>query len=117
MKKLLFIFLFIISVIYSGFSQQKYKIKCQMTVDEVLNKQKYNQDQQEYRDIKRLTEIIFAEFNQFYLEINNADKNKANKKHLTVINNALKTANDLDMNYSMFEKDIKFMKKYYIKNK
>jgi len=116
MNKFLSLLIIIITLPILIFAQQK-NIKCKMTINEILQVQKYNQDQQEYRDIKRLSEIILTELSLFYSEINSENLNKKTiNKHITVINNALKTADDLEMNYSMFEKDIKYLKKYLKKN-
>ena len=107
--RLLPLLLFFTLIQFSSVAQQSYEIKCEMTVEEVLRKQPFDIDLAIAEKARDLLIELFSEINLVYDEINGGNTSNL-KGRIKTINSLIDTAEELGMNYSMFENDLEIIK-------
>lgn len=82
--------------------------QCQLEVDEILREQSFDIDEPISEDARYIFSDMYEELNLIY----QTDKNDIKREeYIYDFNQTLKKANDLDLNISMFEKDIDYVNK------
>jgi len=86
-------------------------MKCQMSIEQIVDYQHIEKDSYEYEKAVKITEELFLRFDLFYIAVDDNDS-EAIKKQIGAIDVALNSASILGMDYSMFENDIKIIEIY-----
>ena len=110
MNKTLLHFLFITFVFinFSITAQEKYELKCKMTVEEILRSQPFDIDHPISEIAKHISLILNKEFDIIYEQLNEGNS-VGLEQHIIAIESAIISAKEINMNYSMFAKDIEFL--------
>ena len=110
MNKALLQFLFVtfLFINFSITAQEKYELKCKMTVEEILRSQAFDIDHPTSENARQISIILNKEFNIIYEQLNQGNS-EVLSEHIMAIESAIISAIEIGMNYSMFAKDIEFL--------
>lgn len=102
---------FLVTFLFMNFSitaQEQYELKCKMTVEEILRSQSFDIDHPTSENARNITIILYQEFAIIYEQLNEGNS-EGLEQHIIAIESAIIKAKEIDMNYSMFAKDIEFL--------
>jgi hypothetical protein len=110
MNKTLLHLLFVTFVFinFSITAQEKHELKCKMTVEEILRSQPFDIDHPTSENARYITIILNKEFAIIYEQLNEGNS-QGLEEHIIAIESAIISAKEINMNYSMFTKDIEFL--------
>lgn len=84
-------------------------VKCKMSVEDILRQQPFDIDHYKSEYANKIITELFAELSHIYDEVAH-NKETAILSHLNKINKLLESADELEMNYTMFNTDLSFVK-------
>ena len=108
-----FLIIFFVSIVASSTAQSSCNpnMKCQMSIEQIIDSQQFDKDSYESEKVKIITDELFLRFDLFYIAVDDA-KLEAIKININAIDVALNSAIILGMDCSMFEDDIKSLENY-----
>ena len=89
-------------------AQNNSGLKCTMTVEEILLQQPFDIDDAKSEDARNISVLLISELNSIYEKVNNQDSENL-ELHLLAIDLAIKSADEVGMNYEMFKTDLEFI--------
>lgn len=103
--KLLLSLLVTCLLVCTSTNAQSYELQCQLTVEQVQLSQTWDIDDPNSEFTMNYAEILFAEINSIYTKMNNGQSNEL-QEHKDAIEATLLLADNLGMNYTMFQDDL-----------
>ena len=110
MNKVLLLPLFVLFIFthFSTVAQTSYEIQCTMTLEEISQVQPFNVDHYKQENVRDIVNSLFSELNTIYNKLNN-DQGEPIAEHIQAVHSAIESAEEVGMNYSMFDADLEFI--------
>ncbi|MDX2359672.1 MAG: hypothetical protein QNK23_02620 [Crocinitomicaceae bacterium] len=87
---------------------QNQEVICTMTVEDIQRDQPFDIDHYKSEFVSNIATDIFEELNLIYNMVNNNDTTDV-AVHIENIHSSIEEADEIDMNYTMFEEDFEFI--------
>jgi len=109
MKKRLLLPLFALFLLcHLSLNAQNVTIQCQMTIDEISLQQSFDIDHPKQEETRNIATLLIAELNMVYDKVNN-NITLGIDEHILNINELKISADNLGMNYTMFNADLQYI--------
>ena len=106
-KHSLLLVLFVLSSLCLN-AQNTNQLQCQMTVDQIQNSQSWDIDDVLSENTQNISILLIDELNQVYALVNQ-NSTVGMEAHILAIQTAIIEADQISMNYSMFDNDLEFI--------